>query len=327
MTVHLISGEDAALVSTTLSDLVHRLVGNEERSLMVDDFDGDDYLLADAVDAAQTPPFLTERRVVVAREIGRFNAEDISALTRYLADPLESTDLVLVAGGGRLGKALTDAVKGAGGQMVGTAAPSNKKERGIWMEQHVAEAGMHLDAAALTLVRDWLGEDAGRLASLLETLASTYGKTRILKTADVKPFLGEAGSVPPWDLTDAVDRGDTTTALMLLHRMMHAGERHPLQIMAILHNHYVRLLKLDGAEVHDENAAAALLGVKPGFTVRKAMELYRRLGSSAVQRAIALLASADLDLRGHRDWSESLVMEVLVARLSRLGGGADTRRR
>jgi len=327
MTVHLISGEDAALVSTTLSDLVHRLVGNEERSLMVDDFDGDDYLLADAVDAAQTPPFLTERRVVVAREIGRFNAEEISALTRYLSDPLESTDLVLVAGGGRLGKALTDAVKGAGGQMVGTAAPSNKKERGIWMEQHVAEAGMHLDTAALTLVRDWLGEDAGRLASLLETLASTYGKTRILKTADVKPFLGEAGSVPPWDLTDAVDRGDTTAALMLLHRMMHAGERHPLQIMAILHNHYVRLLKLDGAEAHDENTAAALLGVKPGFTVRKAMELYRRLGSSAVQRAIALLAQADLDLRGHRDWSESLVMEVLVARLSRLGGGADTRRR
>lgn len=326
MTVHLISGDDAALVSSTLTDLVHRLVGNEDRSLMVDDFDADDYLLADAVDAAQTPPFLTERRVVVARDISRFNAEEIAALTRYLEDPLDTTDLVLVAGGGRLPKGVSDAVKAAGGEVHSTAVPSNKKERGLWMEQHVAETGMHLDAAALTLVRDWLGEDAGRLAGLLDTLESTYGKSRTLKVADVTPFLGEAGSVPPWDLTDAIDRGDTTTALSLLHRMMRAGERHPLQIMSILHNHYGRLLRLDGAEVRDENVAAALLGVKPGFAVKKAMELSRRLGSTSVQRAIALLAQADLDLRGHRDWSESLVMEVLVARLSRLGGG-DSRRR
>lgn len=327
MTVHLISGEDAALVSSTLTDLVHRLVGDEDRSLMVDDFDGDEYLIADAIDAAQTPAFLTARRVVVARDIGRFNAEDLGVVTKYLADPLETTDLVLVSTGGRIPKALTDAVKSAGGQVVSTAVPSNKKERGLWMEQQVAEAGMQLDAAALILVRDWLGEDAGRLASLLDTLESTYGKSRTLKVVDVTPFLGEAGSVPPWDLTDAIDRGDTTTALMLLHRMMRAGERHPLQIMSILHSHYTRLLKLDGAEVHDENVAAALLGVKPGFAVKKAMELSRRLGSSAVHRAIALLAQADLDLRGHRDWSEALVMEVLVARLSRLGGGSDNRRR
>ena len=186
---------------------------------------------------------------------------------------------------------------------------------------------MHLDAGALVALKDWLGEDAGRLSGLLETLASTYGSARTLKASDVVPFLGDGGDVPPWDLTDAIDRGDTTTALSLLHRMMRAGERHPLQIMAVLYNHYVRLLRLDGAEARDEDAAAALLGVKPGFQVRKAMELYRRLGSGPVQRAIQLLAQADLDLRGRRDWPESLVMEVLVARLSKLGGNSDSRRR
>ena len=51
---------------------------------------------------------------------------------------------------------------------------------------------------------------------------------------------------------------------------------------------------------------------------------YRRLDGSGVHRAIDLLAAADLDLRGERDLPEELVMEVLVARLSRLG---DTRRR
>ena len=45
-----------------------------------------------------------------------------------------------------------------------------------------------------------------------------------------------------------------------------------------------------------------------------------RSGGSGVARAIALLAQDDLDLRGATDWPEELVMEVLVARLSRLGG-------
>jgi hypothetical protein len=35
---------------------------------------------------------------------------------------------------------------------------------------------------------------------------------------------------------------------------------------------------------------------------------------------MARLAQADLDLRGAKDWPEELVMEILVARLSRLGG-------
>jgi hypothetical protein len=38
-----------------------------------------------------------------------------------------------------------------------------------------------------------------------------------------------------------------------------------------------------------------------------------------VQRAIQLLAEADSDLRGDTDLGSELVMEVLVARLSRLG--------
>ena len=48
------------------------------------------------------------------------------------------------------------------------------------------------------------------------------------------------------------------------------------------------------------------------------MQQYRRLGGSGVQRAIELLAAADLDLRGAKELPDDIVMEVLVARLSRL---------
>ena len=113
MAVHVITGDDESLVLTAVTELVHRLVGSGDRSLMVDDFDGDDYVLAQVTDAAQTPPFLSDRRVVIARGASRFGADEVDDLARYLTDPLESTDLVLVQGSGRLPKVLGEALKAA----------------------------------------------------------------------------------------------------------------------------------------------------------------------------------------------------------------------
>lgn len=319
MACYLITGSDESLVLSAVGDLVKRLVGSGDRSLMVDDFDGDDYDVGALVDSAQTPPFFTETRVVVGRNLAQFNADAVGALVAYLADPLPTTELVLV-GGGRLPKALTDALKAAKATTIDTSPPSKARDRSGWFDEQVKAAGLKLDGPALQLLGSWLGEDAGRLQGILDTLHSTYGEGTTLRIDDVSPFLGEAGGVPPWDLTDAIDRGNTTLSLQLLHRMMRAGERHPLQVMSILHGHYSKLLALDGSNARDEASAAAVLGIKPGFPARKALDQYRTLGGGNVAKAIGLLAQADLDLRGAKEWPEELVMEVLVARLSRLGG-------
>jgi DNA polymerase-3 subunit delta len=318
MSVHLLTGDDESMLRAAVSELVHELVADGDRSLMVDEFDGDDVEVRSFVDSAQTPPFLTDRRVVVARDVGRFNAEALAPLVAYLGDPLPTTELVLVGGGGRLPKSLTDAVKKAGGTARSTDAPQRARDRQGWIVDHAAAAGVRLAPPAAALVAERLGEDVGRLDGVLATLAATFGATRQLRPEDVAPFIGEAGGVPPWDLTDAVDAGETGKALAVLGRMSGPGGRHPLQLMAILHGHYARLARLDGVPVSSEAQAAEVLGIKPGFPAKKALTQYRRLGGDGVRRAIELLAAADLDLRGRRDLGDDVVMEILVARLSRL---------
>jgi DNA polymerase-3 subunit delta len=319
MTVHLLVGDDETLLRAAVSELVHRLVGDGDRSLMVDEFDGDDYELRAVVDAAQTMPFLSDRRVVVARGVGRFTAEALGPALDYLADPLESTDLVLVGGGGKLPKALNDALKRANAEVIDTSPPSRPRDRQSWVLEQAGDGGVRLAPGAAATIAERLGEDVGRLDGIVSTLAATYGRTtKALTAAEVEPFLGEGGGVPPWDLTDAIDAGDTAKALGLLARMSGPGGRHPLQVMAILHQHYGRLARLDGVDARSDDDAAAALGIKPGFPAKKALQQYRRLGGQGAQRAIALLAAADLDLRGAKDLDDEVVMEVLVARLSRL---------
>ena len=319
MGVHLLTGDDESILRSKAHDLVAQLVGDGDRSLMVDEFDGEEYELREAVDAAQTLPFLTDRRVVVARGVGRFNADDLVPLLGYLENPLESTELVLIGGGGRMSKKLTDGVKAAGGHVTSTSPPNRPKDRQAWVRTEAEGHGIRLDGAAAARIAEQLGDDVGRLEGILAVIRSTYGEGVKISAAEVEPFLGEAGGVPPWDFTDAIDAGQTGKALTLMARMIHGGERHPLQIMAILHNHYAKLARLDGADARNEADAAAAMGIKPGFPAKKALGNYRRLAGGGVQRAIQLLAKADSDLRGDTDLSPELVMEVLVARLSRLG--------
>lgn len=319
MGVHLLTGDDESILRAKAHDLVHQLVGDGDRSLMVDEFDGEEYELRHVADAAQTMPFLTERRVVVARDVGRFGTDEITPLLIYLENPLETTELVLVAGGGRLAKKLADAVKAAGGTTVSTTPPNRAKDRHTWVRAEAEAHGIRLDGPAATRIADQLGEAVGRLEGLLGVIRSAYGEGVKLGVAEIEPFLGDAGGVPPWDFTDAIDAGQTANALTLMARMIHGGDRHPLQVMAILHGHYGRLARLDGVDARSEADAAEAMGIKAGFPARKALANYRRLGGGNVQRAIQLLADADLDLRGDTDLDDETVMEVLVARLSRLG--------
>jgi DNA polymerase-3 subunit delta len=316
MATHLLSGNDESILRSAVHELVDELVGTGDRAMMVDEFDGDEYELRLVVDAAQTPSFLTDKRVIVARDVGRFAAADLAPLLAYLADPLDSSDLVLVVDGGAVPKKLGDAVKVVG-TVVNTSPPSRPKDRQEWISDHIASAGLRIKPGAAAQLGQWLGEDAGRLEGILATLTSTYGSDHVLTFADVEPFLGEAGGVPPWDFTDAIDTGNTAKALTLLGRMMHAGGRHPLVVMSILHKHYVELAKLDGADARSEADAAAVTGLK-GYPAQKALQTYSRLGSASTKRAMELLAQADLDLRGAKDLDPELVMEVLVARLSKL---------
>ena len=123
-------------------------------------------------------------------------ATDAKRLVAYLADPLATTGLVLVAGGGALAQALTKAV-GASGEVVDTSVGSGKA-RTQWLADHHLQGGPVGLMARPRPLGQHLGSDMGRLAGLLDTLAAAYGPGATVTAADLEPFLGEAGSLAPW---------------------------------------------------------------------------------------------------------------------------------
>ena len=316
--VTLVDGDDPTLVAEAVSALIGELVGDTDRSLAVEDFAGEELVLAVVADGCATPPFLVERRVVVVRDIGRFAADEVAPLLSYLEDPLPSTALVLVGGGGQVAPKLLAAVK-AVGQVVSTRVDS--RQAGDWLRERLRSAPVHLDAEASERVRSHFGEDVSRLVGFLDVLTASYGEGARLGVAEVEPYLGEAGSVAPWDFTDAIDAGDSSTALVLLHRLLEAGGRHPLVMLAIIHRHVQSLLRVDNPSIRSEAQAAEAMGIAQGrstFPAKKALRAAQRWGTASIAEAVGLVADAEIDLKGASAWPAEAVLEVLVARLCRL---------
>lgn len=341
MALRLIVGDDPVLVGESVGDAIDELVGDGDRSLMLEILTEDDYRSEDhtfeparLIDAARTPPLLTDKRVVVGRHASRWaGKEQISALTALLGEPLESTDLLIVWERGvepkvdrmpSLPKALKVAVEVAGGTVQQTAVPRGKGA--VWLRDYLAASSLEFDRGAVAAVETLIGEDRGRVVGLRRTLEGALGTGATVTADDVATYGGDnLGSAVPWALDDAIDSADISASLKLLPRLIpYEGTRSDragaaFRLLGMLQRRYSNMLRLDGAGVRDEAAAAKLLGMtKSTYPARKAMQQSRRLGTAKLARAVDLLATADLQLRGTVDWPPELVMEVLVARLSSL---------
>lgn len=322
----LVRGDEPALVSQAVSDVLADVLQGRDPATTAEEHGagGLDIDVDAVVDALTTPPFLVDLRVVVVRDAGRLVAADGARLAAWLDAPVDGVVLVLAAGGGTVPAALAGAVQKKG--KVVDSDPGRGRARTQWLTEQLRASPVRLDARAASTLGEHLGQDLGRLRSLVDSLSAAYGEGAAIDEERLAPFLGEAGSVAPWDLTDAVDAGDTAGAVEALSRLLGPGAVHPLAVMGILHRHVQAMLRLDGSSVTTAEEAAQLLGMRSAFPARKALEQGRRLGSARIGRAVALLADADLDLRGRTGLDDRTVLEVLVARLARLAAAASPRR-
>lgn len=338
--IYLVKASDPMLRSRAAQTLIDELLDGEDRTLVVEEFvvptkaraGGDEAtpaaptdeaarvpVVAAILNAAQSPPFMTSKRIVVIRDYEQLSADEAGPIAAVLTDALDSTVFVFVGGGGRTSKRLADALKAA--EVVG---PDSEKTVDV-LAAELGRAELTLDNDAARVAAARLGDDAGRAAGLVEVLGAAFGPGAKLSAADVAPYLGEAGSVPVFQLTNAIEEGKVAAALSILDRLLNVTSArqpkpmHPLQVLGLLQSRYRKLLRLDDPTIHTTKDAHAALGGKGStYPAQKALEASSALGSDGLRRAIDSLHQADLDLKGASAMPEDAVLEVLVARLAAL---------
>ena len=336
--IYLVKGNDPLLRDREVSQLLATIVGDDDRTLCVEEYtvpgkpakDDDDAPTEDVsgaapivsaiVNAAQSPPFMTAKRIVVVRDYEALPADACGPIVQVLGDLLPTTDLVFVVGaGGRVVKALADALKDAN-----VRGASAEKIADV-LQRELDRAGLTMKADAARTVMEHLGDDAGRLAGLVDLWESTFGAGHRLELDDITPYLNDAGAVRPYVLNNHIEEGDVAGALAILDRLLTVTSpttpkpMHPLQVLGILAGRYRKLARLDSDAVQTVDDAHRVWGGKGStFPAKKGLEAARSLGPEGFARAFDALHQADINLKGATGMPENAVIEIAVARLAQL---------
>ena len=184
------------------------------------------------VRAAETLPWGTPRRLVVARGVEALGAKQAEPLVEYLRAPNPATVLALavsqpLASSHWLRSAVPAAAAVEIPELAGRALAG-------WLRSRASAEGLELDDDAAQLLVAMVGDDPAALAGEMGKAALAGGpENRRVGTAEVRAVVGEHRSHEVFELTRAVERRDAAAALLLLERLLAAGEE-PLRILAIL---------------------------------------------------------------------------------------------
>lgn len=268
---------------------------------------------SEIVNLAQTLPFMSERRTVIAKEIEALKAGDLEELVAYLKDPSPSTCLILLANQPRFEKkTVINAVESHGA--VTRFFALLDREIVPWINGWVKGKGLTIQNEAAQYVWQTLGNDLQAISNELEKTAVFLKDRKAVTLDDVKAVVGDFREFTSFDLAEAVGRKNRDRAFLVLGRLIQEGEQ-PVGLLGSLAWNYRRILKAKSFESagmgYDE------IKKKLGIIFHQSaafQDQMRRNDQRELQGVFSALLDADRALKSG-SLNGRLVLERLVLRL------------
>lgn len=270
------------------------------------------------VAAAETLPFLGEKRLVIVRECalvasGR-KAEDertAAALTAYLDRIPPTTCLVFYVKGKADGrKKLYTLLKKK--NAIVDFSPMNDVECADWARKAMRRMGKKLDGDTAGQLVFTVGRDAALLRQEMDKLASYLGEREEVRPEDIDAVCTRSTECTVFQMVDAQVAGRTATAFSLLHDMVLSGENR-VGILAMLLRQYRILYHMRCLldERTPQASQAALLGIPP-FSVGRTQQQARRFDKARLKAAYDELMEEDFLLKQGRLPQDNCVENAIL---------------
>jgi DNA polymerase-3 subunit delta len=266
-------------------------------------------------------PMMSERRVVVVRDVGGLKKEAKKAVLSFLENPSPSVMVLLVESAG--GKKDNDLANLA---TLLEFMPLTSEEIPDWINRWVSrELNLEISPGATELLHSAVGNDLHQMVMELDKLASFTGNRMITEEA-VAAVVGVRRGETMIDLLDAIGRRDVKRSLDLLGHVLAQPKTTGVQIVMLLATQTVALAW--GRAKLDEGVAAGRLQGEYFSLLKQSGSAYtgRPWGSAAaawtsgahawdresLERAFSALLTADVALKESRLSSEEQILTTLV---------------
>ena len=297
------------LAERCVDKLVAEYVDPDMADMVYSSFHADDSQPGAIVQEAETLPFLAERRVIVVRNVERYNrmsgekGSPLAALMRYLDTPCDTTLLILVSAQIDKRKKLYKACKKLDAIVECPQLEDNALRS--WVQEELGKREKRIRASAINELIGRAGSKLSDVQNALDLVATYVGDAEEITDEDVNAACADVAEESVWTLTDAIAASDTPRALATLHQLADMGKA-PDELMGLIN------WLLESAY---KASPETQVNLQSNFVARKVMPLANKLGLKKLKAACALCTKTHFMLRT-TGVDQFLALELLVIKLS-----------
>ncbi len=300
--VYLFVGEDRLKRDALLSRMEERIGKLGDISLNETVFNGSDIDAPDEVAAAcATFPFLSEKRLVVVKEIDRASKAVQESICAYLESPSETTVLVMVgdklAKNTRLYKAISKIDPKA---VIACDLKTRRNEVRDFAVKLAASLGMGLDQRAAEELIDRVGKSTVAMDTEIKKLAA-YARSQgrdSISPADVAELVAKPEPPKPWDMVDAMASRDMPRCLKILSE---ADEQFPFGALRMCVQRIEELITVKALRTRPGSQSLANVLGGPDWKYKKHAEQASRFSEAELLRALSEAAECELRMKTGSD--------------------------
>jgi DNA polymerase-3 subunit delta len=193
-----------------------------------------------------------------------------------------------------------------------------------WIRRHAKYKGVEIEAAAIDMLRLYIGNSPRELVGELDKLVTYVGVGKPIGRQAVEEVTAASRQVNVFELAEAVGQRNAPLAQTLLNYYLDQGEE-PARAIAMVVRHYNLLLR---TQMHlqrgeSKEGLSRALGISP-FFMTAYMDQARAYSQGNLWGSLALLRRADWQLRSLGRRQERALMDVLIVQLCTLGRRKET---
>ena len=275
---YLIQGEDILLYDKAL-EMIKNACHLELLEFNFLKFDDDTFNGDLVIDTLQTLPMGSEKKVVLLKNITKFNEDFKKKLTAYLKAPLLSTCLVIFDFYNKFDFIISEKI---------SAKRLDENSLGEIVKSELAESGKSIENDALMLLLSYCCDYYSLIKNELEKLKSC--NFDVITTKQIEDMVTREVEYTVFELTEALSKKDGDKALNLLNLM---GK--DTKTFNLILNHFRRLFFVAISKESDQELAK-LLNVKE-FAIVKARQLARNFSKIQLKNIYELLDNVDLYIK------------------------------
>lgn len=276
--------------------------------------------MEEVIDICRRYPMMSDRQLVILKECQSVRAEQLDKLAKYIAQPNDSTTLVICSRGATAkGKEMMAALRKAG------ATVFESKKIPEWnldghIKNHINSRGLNVQPKALAMLKEFIGADLSRLYNELDKLIGILGPGATVTPESVERHIGVSKDYNVFELVDALAVKDSARARRIAAYFRANPKAVPsVMLAASLWGFFSDLMVVFSEPDKSDHNLQQALGLKSTFPLKRLNAARKYYNAWQVIEVLRAIRQYDAQVKGigsrrpEHDLLDELIFRILTA--------------